>query len=133
MQWDASEHAGFTTGTPWLPQAADWPRVNVAAQERDGGSMLSLYRELIRIRTGSEALRRGSYRFVSASDDVFVFERAAGSDRWLVAANFSAEPRTAELPAPGRITASTHAGRGEARIEGTIELLADEAVLVRAD
>jgi oligo-1,6-glucosidase len=32
MQWDASEHAGFTTGTPWLPAHANRTVVNALAE-----------------------------------------------------------------------------------------------------
>ena len=35
MQWDAAPNAGFTTGEPWLPLAADADAVNVAAQRDD--------------------------------------------------------------------------------------------------
>ncbi len=46
MQWDATAHGGFTTGTPWLPLVDPVAR-NVAAQRDDPGSLLSLYRELL--------------------------------------------------------------------------------------
>src|SRR5919199_2909639 len=50
LQWDASPNAGFTTGRAWLPVAADFERVNVAAQRADPTSMLSLHRRLIALR-----------------------------------------------------------------------------------
>ena len=31
VQWDASPHAGFTTGTPWLPATANFPEINVSS------------------------------------------------------------------------------------------------------
>ena len=49
MQWDATTQGGFTTGTPWLP-LADPAQRNVADQERDPGSLLHLYRDLIAAR-----------------------------------------------------------------------------------
>src|SRR5687768_10359567 len=35
MQWSGEPNAGFTSGEPWLPLAASWREVNVAAQAGD--------------------------------------------------------------------------------------------------
>ena len=35
MQWDATPHAGFTTGTPWLPVGSHAKERNVEAQMKD--------------------------------------------------------------------------------------------------
>ena len=35
MQWDASEYAGFTTGTPWLGIPANHSYINVEEEEKD--------------------------------------------------------------------------------------------------
>ena len=51
MQWEPSERAGFTTGTPWIPPIDPDTR-SVTAQEGDPASMLELYRELIVLRRG---------------------------------------------------------------------------------
>ena len=40
MRWYASEQAGFTTGTPWLPVGGDAGVVNVAHCSRDERSIL---------------------------------------------------------------------------------------------
>src|SRR5919198_758685 len=60
MQWDSSPNAGFTTGTPWLPIAADYQTVNVAVERDDPASMLTLYRRLIALRRATPALAVGS-------------------------------------------------------------------------
>jgi glycosidase len=59
MQWSSEEHAGFTTGVPWRDPAGDYQQVNVAVQEDSADSLLNHYRELIRLRTESAALRSG--------------------------------------------------------------------------
>ena len=59
MQWDASPNAGFTSGTPWLPLADDYPVVNVDAEDLDPTSMLMLYRRLM-------SLRRATRRWMRA-------------------------------------------------------------------
>lgn len=66
MQWSAEAHAGFTTGTPWQPANAGFDRVNVAAQRGDEGSLLSLYRRLIRARLANPALRFGATSIVDS-------------------------------------------------------------------
>jgi alpha-glucosidase len=114
MQWDGSHAAGFTTGEPWLPVAADAERVNVAAQSTDPGSVLQLYRRLIRLRRESGALRRGAYRSVaSAPSGVFAFERAQAGKRLLVALNFSDRERGLTIPgmSEGRLLLSTRHDR----------------------
>jgi alpha-glucosidase len=50
MAWDASPHAGFTSGEPWLPLTPGWRDRNVEAETRDPRSMLSLHRALLRLR-----------------------------------------------------------------------------------
>ena len=48
--------------TPWLPVAARGGAArSVAAQREDAGSILHLYRRLLRARRGSPALREGSF------------------------------------------------------------------------
>ena len=50
MQWDDSENAGFTTGTPWLKVNPNYREINAAAQTDDPDSVFSFYRRLIALR-----------------------------------------------------------------------------------
>ena len=59
MQWDEGPQAGFSTVEPWLPVNPDWREKNVAAQQEDPGSVLSTYRDLIRLRKRHPALHSG--------------------------------------------------------------------------
>jgi alpha-glucosidase len=88
MQWDASRHGGFTTGEPWLPSVDPGAR-NVAAQERDRGSLLWLYRDLLALRREL----RGELRFLESAPGTLAYARGG---EHVVALNCSAEP----LPAP---------------------------------
>jgi glycosidase len=71
MQWDAGANAGFSAPNvrPWQAVNPDWPRVNVAAQQRDSGSLLNHYRRLIALRLTTPALTLGDYVPVSTGDD----------------------------------------------------------------
>jgi alpha-glucosidase len=101
MQWDGSPNAGFAAAgvTPWLPVAGDYGERNVAKQEREPTSMLSLYRALARLRRAEPALHAGDYTSLDAGvADVFAYLRTApGADRFLVVLNFGAEPHTLDL------------------------------------
>jgi len=99
MPWDGSFNAGFSSAEPWLPLNADWAVRNVAAQERDSGSILVLYRTLLALRRSTPALSIGGYSAAKSGGDVLTFERQLGTDRLLVALNLSAEPRNLPLPA----------------------------------
>ncbi|MGH9941182.1 MAG: alpha-amylase family glycosyl hydrolase [Pyrinomonadaceae bacterium] len=98
MEWDASPHAGFTTGTPWLPvPPGARTRRNVAAQTADNSSLLNFYKKMIRLRRSSPALRDGDYQSVGDSPHVYAYLRRADGQTMLVALNMSAESRTLQL------------------------------------
>jgi alpha-glucosidase len=97
MPWSAAPNGGFTSGEPWLPLGPDHGALNVAAQEANPRSMLSLYRALLRLRRSEPALSVGSYVLVAATDRVLAYERRHGGRRLLVALNMGGEP--AEHPA----------------------------------
>jgi alpha-glucosidase len=101
MQWDDSPHAGFTAAEaqPWLPVAANYPTCNVARQEADPTSMLSLYRALTRLRQREPALSVGDYGSVdTAVADIFAYQRTApNADRFLILLNFGSGSHTIDL------------------------------------
>ena len=63
---------------PWLPQPAHWRALTVAAQQDDPESMLSLYREALRLRKAHPALGEGGLRWRDVPDGVLLFERDPG-------------------------------------------------------
>jgi alpha-glucosidase len=98
MPWDGSANAGFTTGEPWLPLNSDWRARNVAAEAEDGGSMLSLYRDLMKLRRAHPALSLGAVRLLSAHGHVLAYERSRGDERIVIALNLSGEVQPFDLP-----------------------------------
>lgn len=99
MPWtDREPGGGFTTGTPWHPFAPGRAAANVAAQSSDDSSLLTHYRRLIRLRSGSPALRRGDLELLSPSDrrsPVLAFTRRHQDERLLVAHNLTASDAAA--------------------------------------
>lgn len=131
MQWDATPNAGFTTGTPWLPVAADAEQVNVAAQRDDPRSMFSFYRQLIALRQGSRALRSGSYRSLPAPREVFAYLREANGERYAVALNFGDAPRLVQVGGSAQVTLSTDPSHDARAVSGAIHLDPGEGAVAR--
>jgi alpha-glucosidase len=132
MQWDATRNAGFTTGRPWLPVAANMQKgVNVATQRDDPSSIFSFYRRLIWLRRGSAALRGGSYFTQHAPNGVFAYLREAEDERLVVALNFRDRRARVALRQPATVVLSTSDGRTGDRLESAIELGPNEGVIAR--
>ena len=94
MPWTGDDSAaGFTTGTPWQPLQDGWETVNVAAQAADPGSLLSTYRDLVRVRGASPALQHGATLAVDGgAEPVTGWLRTADGETLLAIANVSDEP-----------------------------------------
>lgn len=133
MQWDATENAGFTRGTPWLPLPVDYGERNVAAQRDDPDSMLSLHRRLLELRRREPALSVGGYAPVVATEQIMAYLREHDGRTLLVALNLGHEPGylTPQKWEPrGTVLLGTHRNREGTTIEGRIELRGDEGVVV---
>lgn len=101
MQWDDTEFAGFTTGTPWIDVAGNYRKINVRRQACDRNSILSFYRELIRLRKKEKAIAGGTIRFLPTEDPhIYVYERNWQDDCLQVFVNLSGQER--DVTAGGR-------------------------------
>jgi oligo-1,6-glucosidase len=90
MQWDASEHAGFTTGTPWIAVNPNHAEINVEAARADPDSVLHHYRRLIELRHTEPAVAHGDFTMRMADDDaVYAFTRRLGDVELFVLGNFT--------------------------------------------
>ncbi len=76
MPWNKAEaHAGFTTGTPWLPVPAEHLAVAASEQESDPVSALNFTRNIIRWRKQLPQLTRGEITFFDAPEPVLALSR----------------------------------------------------------
>jgi oligo-1,6-glucosidase/alpha-glucosidase len=98
MPWETSAYAGFSTVDPWLPLNVDWRVRNVAAQDRDSSSLLSLYRSLLALRRLHDALAVGDVMLVDAAEDVLAYQRRHAGECLLIALNLRDETRPLTLP-----------------------------------
>lgn len=89
MQWDETEHAGFTAGKPWMPVNANCREVNAARQIREEDSVFSCYRQLIRLRKEYPVFTDGAFDLILEEDEeLFAFTRTNAGERLLVICNF---------------------------------------------
>jgi glycosidase len=127
MLWTNAPDAGFGSSDPWLPLGPLAGTTSVEAQAADTQSMLSLTKHLLRLRRETPALHRGSYRSLDGPANGYLYERTDGTDRLVVALNFSAEPMTVDLS--GDIVFSTTLDRNGHADGLTIE--ANQGLIVR--
>ena len=104
MQWNSGEHAGFTTGTPWLKVNSNYTEINVEKQEEDADSVLNYYRRLVAVRKAPEYREVFTYGAFEPeyedTDTVMAYYRVDGEKRMLVAANFGKEAVELKLHYP---------------------------------
>src|SRR5215210_7668936 len=99
MQWDASEHAGFTTGAPWIPVNPNHTEINAEAARADPDSVFHHYRRLIELRHAEPVVAHGDFAMLLPDDErVYAFTRRLGDVELLVLGNFSGEEVAAEVP-----------------------------------
>jgi oligo-1,6-glucosidase len=113
MQWNAEQHAGFTTGEPWILVNPNHREINVDAAERDPDSVLHFYRKLLRLRSGSHTLIYGDFRFIERGHpQVFAYTRTLGNETITVLCNMSSKPAKLEASYPGECVLSNMEGDG---------------------
>jgi alpha-glucosidase len=117
MQWEPDALAGFTTGTPWLP-TVDPARRNVRDQLSDPASLLSLYRNLLRLRPRLN----GAFELEEASETLLAYRR--GGHRILL--NFSGRARP--LPQDGEVVLRSHPDEGHIAPWGGVIVETGEAL-----
>jgi oligo-1,6-glucosidase len=99
VQWDDTENAGFTTGTPWFSVNENYHEINVAAQENDPDSLLNFYRQLTAYRKDNELVIYGKYKeYYRNSSDLYVYERRWKGEKLLVVCSFKEKPLHFKAP-----------------------------------
>jgi len=101
MQWDDSENAGFTTGTPWLKLNNNYDSINVQEALADKNSIFYYYQKLIRLRHDMPIITTGIYELLDAQDaEVYAYRRVGEKDQLLVINNFTDQKLTREYHVP---------------------------------
>ncbi len=99
MQWDASEQAGFTTGTPWLPVNDNYKKINVAVENEDPESCLNHFKKMVQLRKDNPVFVYGKYTLLLPEhDQIYAYTRELDGEKMLIMLNFSPEVATVEIP-----------------------------------
>ena len=132
MLWDRSAHAGFTTGTPWLPVNEEYRAINVESGMADARSMLALYRKLLDLRREHPALHAGEIHEIRAKRGVLSYERSLNGKRFQVLLNFTNDVQTATC-SEGRVLLTTILDGDGAPVGGPLAIEAGEGLLIAMD
>ena len=133
MQWDQSDNAGFTKAKPWLPVPPTAKTHNVADEQRDPASILSFYKQLLKLRHTNKELLDGSYLPVNQNDqNVLSYLRVFEDQAVLVALNMSgtAQKVNYELKRNGFASAKPLATTGNSSSSGDFVSLGPYAVFI---
>jgi alpha-glucosidase len=98
MPWQSdAPHAGFTTGTPWLPVPREHFAASVADQEEDQASSLHAWRRFAAWRKAHPALRLGALARIDLPEPLLGFERRHDDQRVAMIFNPSPQPQRVRL------------------------------------
>ncbi len=100
VQWDDTENAGFTTGTPWIMVNPNYKKINAKEQMSRADSVFHYYQKLISLRHEMDIIVYGDYELLLPEDPaVYAYTRSLGEEKLLILCNFSREEQKVDLPA----------------------------------
>jgi oligo-1,6-glucosidase len=77
MQWSDTLNAGFSSGKEtWLPLNPSYPKINVAAEEKDPDSILAYYKKLFAYRKADPILSYGDFEPMRTKASIMAYFRA---------------------------------------------------------
>ena len=103
VQWDATAHAGFTTGQPWIDVNTNYTDINVAHDRSDPDGIFAFYQQLIRLRKDLALITHGDFTLLGADDPhVFAYKRTLDDQCLLVFGNFTDQVVRFDMPVPAQ-------------------------------
>ena len=109
MQWSSEDHAGFTTGKPWILMDDDYKKNNVRAQLKDEDSVLKFYQRAITLRREHPVIYYGEVVFTNKKEkNLFTYYRKNQEETLFVEVNLSADRLKRRKPVEGRVLLSTY-------------------------
>ncbi|MBC2128398.1 alpha,alpha-phosphotrehalase [Listeria marthii] len=99
MQWDYSENAGFTTGTPWIKVADNANEINVQTALSDKSSIFYFYQKLIALRKEHPVIQTGDYTpYLTEEDSIIAYKRSNATTSLLAIHHFGSTTKKIQLP-----------------------------------
>lgn len=131
FQWDDSENAGFTTGTPWIMVNPNYKEINAKAELTDPNSVFYYYQKLIQLRKEKEIIVYGTYDLLlPESEELYVYTRTLGEEKLLVVCNFSENEVELEIPEEFRKGSYLISNYETRPVENTMKIRAYESFVV---
>ncbi|WP_214891969.1 alpha-glucosidase [Exiguobacterium sp. H66] len=97
IQWNAEQHGGFTTGTPWLKVNPNYREINVERALEDPNSIFYYYKKLIQLRHEHDLVVYGKYALLETANDIYAYSRTYEGETWYVYCSFAEEETTVEV------------------------------------
>lgn len=89
VQWNRSQNAGFTSGTPWIALSSNYKDINVADNLKDKDSVFHFYKKLIKLRKEYKVISHGSFTpLYEDHEKIFAYERKRENEGLLIVNNF---------------------------------------------
>lgn len=99
FQWDDTENAGFTSGTPWIMVNPNYKEINAMEQLEREDSVFNYYKKLIRLRKENPVIVYGNYDLIfPESEEIFAYTRTLDREKLLVLCNYSDTEQHVERP-----------------------------------
>jgi len=98
MQWDASRHAGFTDGEPWIKVVDNYKDINTKS-EHPSKQIFNYYQKLIQLRKDYPIIQEGTYRPVQLDHpSIYAYVRELDHQKLLVLNHFYPEEDSITIP-----------------------------------
>lgn len=132
VQWDDTEHAGFTTGTPWIPVNPNYKTINAKAELEDADSVFHYYQKLIALRKQYPVIVYGKYELQLADDkNLFAYTRTLDGEQLFVVCNFTENTCNVQIPEAFETSECLISNYGKTCYKGSVELAPYEAFVLR--
>ncbi|MCR5777614.1 MAG: alpha-glucosidase [Lachnospiraceae bacterium] len=104
FQWNSSDQAGFTSGTPWLRVNPNYTEINLENEKNDPNSVYNHYKKLTSLRKSDEYTDVLTYGelipYLEDMHNVMAYYRKTADKTVLIMSNFQNESQTLPLPSP---------------------------------
>ena len=108
MQWNSSDGAGFTTGTPWLKINPNYKEINVERELSKSDGVLAFFKQMVSMKKDSDILRNGSFTELYAGKNVYAFRRQLDDKSLIAICNFSKKTVKNPISADGDTVISNY-------------------------
>lgn len=99
VQWNDTENAGFTTGTPYISVSNNYSEINVEKALEDNDSIFYHYKKLVELRKEYDVIAYGDFKPILEEDsEIFAYVRYYNDEKLLVINNFYGKDATFNLP-----------------------------------